>query len=215
MLIKSGEPPVTPYIFKFENCWFQRPDLDEVVEKVWKKHYPGKTLLDKLQNKLRNLRKVLKGWNLNVEVVFRRQKKNLREEIDRLDKMGEKDSLDEEDRKYKKDCQNNLKYILKEEELKWLQRSHDKELFEGDSNTKYYHAKANGRFRKNRIVKLVQDEGVIEGQNDLKEYITKFYKNLFGEPEIKSLELDHGDVETLSEEEQKFLNRKFTMEELK
>lgn len=47
-----------------------------------------------------------------------------------------------------------------------------KYLLEGDLNTRYYHVKANGRLRKNRIIKLDQDEGVIEGHNNLKEYIT-------------------------------------------
>ena len=82
-------------------------------------------------------------------------------------------------RSYKKECRDNLIFILKDEETKWLQRSHYKELFEGDSNTKDYHVKANGRFRKNRIVKLLQDEGVIEGQDNLKDYITKFYQKIF------------------------------------
>lgn len=39
----------------------------------------------------------------------------------------------------------------------------DTEIKEGDDNTRYFRAKANGRRRKNRIVTLEQDEGTIEG----------------------------------------------------
>lgn len=56
---------------------------------------------------------------------------------------------------------------------------------------------------------------MIEGQDNPKDYITGFYKNLFGEPEISTLSMDHFGVETLTEEEQKFLTRKFSLDELK
>ena len=64
--------------------------------------------------------------------------------------------------------------------MKWLQRYKDKEIKEGDSNTRYYHAKVNGRRGKNRIFSLVQEEGKIEGGDELVKYITNFYKDLFG-----------------------------------
>jgi hypothetical protein len=39
---------------------------------------------------------------------------------------------------------------------------------------------------KKRIFSLEQENGLIEGQANLKAYITKFYKDLFGEPEVNS-----------------------------
>jgi mannosylglycoprotein endo-beta-mannosidase len=53
--------------------------------------------------------------------------------------------------------------LLREEELKWYQRSKSQFLLEGDSNTRYFHSVANGRHRKKLIHSLVQDEGLIEG----------------------------------------------------
>jgi hypothetical protein len=38
---------------------------------------------------------------------------------------------------------------------------------------------ANGERRKTRIFRLEQDERVIEGEEQIKSYITKFYKNTF------------------------------------
>ena len=70
--------------------------------------------------------------------------------------------------------------MLREEELKWYQRSKAQFILEGDSNTRYFHNVANGRYRKKHIHSLVQDEGLIEGQDQIKAYITKFYKGLFG-----------------------------------
>ena len=73
-----------------------------------------------------------------------------------------------------------LARLLWEEEIKWYQRSKAQFLLEGDSNTRYFHSVANGRHRKKLIHSLNQDEGVIEGQNKLKSYITNYYKGLFG-----------------------------------
>jgi hypothetical protein len=49
------------------------------------------------------------------------------------------------------DMHNRLKKLLRDEELKWRQRAKEKDLKEGDGNTKYFHLKASGRRKKNHI----------------------------------------------------------------
>jgi hypothetical protein len=51
-----------------------------------------------------------------------------------------------------------------------------------DSNLRYFHGIANGRHQKKRIHSLVQDEGLIEGHEPFKSYITNYYKGPFGAP---------------------------------
>jgi hypothetical protein len=51
--------------------------------------------------------------------------------------------------------------LLREEELKWYQRSKAHFLLEEDSNTTYFHSVVNGRHRKKLIHSLVQEEGLI------------------------------------------------------
>jgi hypothetical protein len=41
-----------------------------------------------------------------------------------------------------------LMQLLREEEIKWFQRSKAKNLPQGDSNTKYFYLVANGKRRK-------------------------------------------------------------------
>ena len=47
-------------------------------------------------------------------------------------------------RQKQKDLRGQLNRLLRHEELKGLQRCTEKEIIEGDSNTRYYQAKANG-----------------------------------------------------------------------
>ena len=84
--------------------------------------------------------------------------------------------------------------LLREEELKWYQRSKAQFILQGDSNTRYFHSIANGRHRKKRIHSLIQEEGTIEGQEQLKSYITNYYKGLFGDPEEGNFTLDESRI---------------------
>jgi hypothetical protein len=52
-------------------------------------------------------------------------------------------------------------------------KSYDKNLLEGDANTKYFQIVANGKHRKTHIFSLEQDEVLIRGQANLKKYSAK------------------------------------------
>ena len=91
-------------------------------------------------------------------------------------------------------------------------------ILEGDSNTRYFHSVANGRNRKKLIHSLHQEEGLIEGQEELKRYITRYYKGLFGAPEEGNFSLDEyriDDIPQVSSEENTFLTAPFTEEEVR
>ncbi|XP_071683623.1 uncharacterized protein [Lolium perenne] len=108
--------------------------------------------------------------------------------------------------------------LLREEELKWYQRSKAQFLLEGDANTIYFHSVANGRHRKKRIHSLVQEEGTIEGQEQLKSYITTYYKGLFGEPEESDLSMDESrtdDIPQVIPEENVILIAPYSEEEIR
>jgi hypothetical protein len=56
---------------------------------------------------------------------------------------------------------------------------------------------------------------LIEGQENLKSYITNFYKKLFGKPSPNSIHLDTNGVDSIFKEDKIFLTKTFTMEEIK
>ena len=55
---------------------------------------------------------------------------------------------------------------------------------------------ANGKRRKTRIFRMEQDEGIIEGDENLDNYITKYYKGLFGQHQENNFSL----VESITED---------------
>ena len=119
---------------------------------------------------------------------------------------------------HKSQLNAQLANLLREEELKWYQRSRAQFILEGDSNTRYFHNVANGRHRKKLIHTLHQDEGMIEGEEQLKAFITKYYKGLFGVPEEGNFALDESrtdDITQVSDDENAFLTAPFTEAEVR
>ena len=104
------------------------------------------------------------------------------------------------------------------EEEYWRQRSRIRWTLEGDSCTAFFHAIANGRRRKCMIPRLVSENGDISDQQELVEHVYRFYQGLMGaQGEDRAFSLHH-DIwsadKRISEEENKDLERSFTMEEL-
>jgi hypothetical protein len=111
-----------------------------------------------------------------------------------------------------------LAKLLREEEIKFYQHAKVTDVLLGDNNTKYFQMIANGKHRKKIIFSLDSDNGTVEGQANLKSYITQFYKGLFGEPEQSPFTLESdktNDITQVTEEENTILTTPFSEEEVK
>lgn len=79
---------------------------------------------------------------------------------------------------------------LEQEELYWYERRHSNWLLKGDNNTSFFHKCANGRKRKNNIIRLIKDGQTIEGVDNLLQHATEYYAELFGPNENRDVQLD-------------------------
>lgn len=80
---------------------------------------------------------------------------------------------------------------------------------EGDANTKYFHLKACGRRKKNRISVPLKDGVPVTGDEDLLRHLTEFYKELFSPLEISSIKFDGIVCNQLSGADREFLTSPF------
>jgi len=65
---------------------------------------------------------------------------------------------------------------------------------------------------------LEQEEGIIEEEEKLEKYVTKYYKNLFGKSERNNISLDETrkeDITQVLEEENMILVEEFTEKEVR
>jgi hypothetical protein len=111
-----------------------------------------------------------------------------------------------------------LATLLREEEIKWYERAKVQNLLQGGDNTRFFHLIASDKHRKQHIFRLEQEDGIIVGDQELKRYITRYYKNLFGQHVESNISLDESNIDDISqvtENENETLTSPFTMAEIK
>jgi hypothetical protein len=209
----EGQPP-----FRFELSWLQREGFGELISGVWNKETRGSTPMQVWQFKVRRLRQFLRGWAKNLRGEFKKEKQELIQKTSELDIKAEATVLDENELNLKQQLGLRLTQLLREEEIYWAQRAKTRDLLEGDNNTKYFQMVANGKRRKTRIFRLEQEEGIIEGEENLRKYITNYYKNLFGSQRASNFSLNEErteDIPQVSNLENELLTEELTEKEVR
>jgi hypothetical protein len=171
--------------------------LFEEVSEVWKNEKRGVSTMQKWQNKIRRLRQFLRGWAKNMNGAYKKEKQELLRKAEELDKKAESQLLSQQEWDLKQSINERINHLLSEEVVKWFQRAKSTRILKGDNNTKYFQMVANEKRRKTRILRLEQEEGIVEGEEQLNEYITNYYKSLFGKSEASSLSLNEAMVEDI------------------
>jgi hypothetical protein len=173
--------------------------------------------MQRWQNKIRRLRHFLRGWAKNMNGAYNKEKQELLRKAEELDKKAESHLLSQREWDLKQSIHERITQLLREEEIKWFQRAKTTKILKGDNNTKYFHMVANKKRRKTRIFRLEQDEGVTEGEEQIKSYITKYYKNLFGSSEAGRLSLNESlveDIPQVTDTESEMLVAEFSEKEI-
>jgi mannosylglycoprotein endo-beta-mannosidase len=204
--------------FRFELGWLKHPDFLTKVDEIWKKPCHADSAFDRLQMKIKKFKQYFKAWGFNNQGVNKRQKMQIREELLALEQLEEDQMLSYNQTLRKIQIKTQLLSMSEEEELYWLQRSHEKWLHEGDNNTGYFHRIANGRRRKNSILHFEDDGEKIEGDENLLQHATSYYKELFGLGNGNAFPLDAdlwGEGEKVTEEDNHLLTLPFYEEEIK
>jgi hypothetical protein len=200
-------------MFKFELGWLLRDGFFDLVSEVWQKENRGSSPMLRWQNKIRRLRQFLRGWAKNMKGAYSKEKQELMRIANELDKKAESMLLSPQELDLKQSVKERLAQFLREEEIHWFQRAKTTKMLKGDRNTKYFQMVANGKRRKTRIFRLEQEDGIIEGDENLKRYITNYYKDLFGRPEgnnFSLLESMTEDIPQVSTEENELLTAEFS-----
>jgi mannosylglycoprotein endo-beta-mannosidase len=160
---------------------------------------------------------ISRAGGANIGKLERKTKANILSQIQALDAQADAAGLDEDEWALRYHLEDVLMQILSGEEEYWRQRGRQNWLLQGDANTAYFHAIANGRHRKCAIRSSMTEEGEISGQERIQEHIYQFYMGLMGTDEPKFLGLHSncwvGNV-LVSADESDALALSFTREEL-
>jgi mannosylglycoprotein endo-beta-mannosidase len=129
------------------------------------------------------LRRYLKGWGANLRRDLRFEKDSILQQIQELDFVADGIGLNDEGWMRRYHLEETLVNLYQKEEDYWRQRSRIKWIVQGDANTAYFHAIANGRRRKCAITTLSTPSGPVSDQQDIQAHVYAFYRELMGTDE--------------------------------
>uniref|UniRef100_J3NFF4 CCHC-type domain-containing protein n=1 Tax=Oryza brachyantha TaxID=4533 RepID=J3NFF4_ORYBR len=202
--------------FRFEPAWFL---VDGFKELLSNKMIPrdGEYILSHWNKMLALLRKFLRGWSANNTRVQKQAKRAYIDQLEKLDELDEGEGLSHDQWKERYEIEESLERLYEAEESAWMKISGEQWILEGDRNTDFFHAVANGRKRKCGIHFLEDGDRTITDQVDLNQHIISYYKMLFREEESASIHLRDEIWENrfcLKEEDKEVLIEPFNIFEL-
>jgi hypothetical protein len=86
-----------------------------LVKEVWESENRGRSHLEKWQNKIRRLRRFLRGWSRNLSSQSKQLKSNLLSKIDELDRKDEIVLLSSQEDDLRHYLKGQLTKLLREE----------------------------------------------------------------------------------------------------
>jgi hypothetical protein len=161
--------------FRFEIRWAKNEELKNLVRDTWAERGPSNDPWVGFKRKIHKCQKVIKKWvkksqPLTEKIILEKKKKlaAIQQEENPINIQVEKELKEE------------LYEMLEQEELKWRQRAKENWLRDGDRNTKYFHACASQRQRRNRVECIVDRLGqTCDTTAEVERAFVDYYQDLF------------------------------------
>jgi mannosylglycoprotein endo-beta-mannosidase len=145
-------------IFRFDNYWVSMPGFLECVSNSWEKESHKSYSSAIVADKMKRLRYELKKWHVSLtKLKALIQKCN--EVILALDTLEERRSLFRVEFNFRNIVKLHLDELLLAECNYWRKRCTIRWIKQGEDNTKFFHAMATERYRRNTIAMLIDEEG--------------------------------------------------------
>ena len=139
----------------------------------------------KITDRIKSCQIHLQNWNWNV---FGNVHQVLRQKKERLQLLEARDSLNEDAEEIQR-VKKEINEVLMREEIMWNQRSRALWIKWGDRNTRFFHATANQRRRKNSIVGLQDSNGVWnEDKEGIERVIMDYFTSIYRSDQPSSFE---------------------------
>jgi hypothetical protein len=120
--------------FRFETYWLKNADCMDRVKEIWGQPTRDSKALDGVLFKFKKVKNFLKGWGFNKAGSNKKRRKEIENEILRLELLEEDGKLSDVQIEFRISLKLELLKIL-EEEAYWYRRSHENWVLKGDNNT--------------------------------------------------------------------------------
>jgi hypothetical protein len=197
--------------FKVEASWMLDDEYNGIVQQAWDEGELGDTAITTARLKLANCQADLKRWSRkkfgNADRELKKKRKQLLE-LQSSFRVGVAADV--------KRLQDEINFILEQEDIRWKQRAKQNWYQYGDQNTPFFHAWASHRKRVNRIWKIKDEEGrEWKKPKEIGAAFCTFYQNLFAAGDTRDVEESLCSVEPrVTADMNAALLREYKMEEV-
>jgi hypothetical protein len=177
-------------LFRFDNYWVDLPGFKDCVTKSWsaRSHKSYSTTI--VADKFKKLRAELKRWHVSLSKL-----KELIQKCNSVilfpDTLEEQRSLYRVEFNFRAIVKVHLDELLLAECNYWRKRCTIRWMKQGEDNTKFFHAMATERYRRNSIAMLQDGEGnEVTDHQFMAEMFYKEYKETMGHSEPISMQFE-------------------------
>lgn len=181
---ESDHRPLVTYIsdqreerkgyFHYDSRLIHREGFKEVVTREWNQNSVNDEDNNSLASRITHCRKVISTWKRNNRVNAEKRIKLLRVQLDKVIATGNTSTRNIG--MLRRDL--NQAYI--DEEMYWKLKSRNSWLKTGDRNTKYFHMTTKIRRVRNKILSILDDDGILrKGNRNIAAVATKYFEDLF------------------------------------
>ncbi|KAF8672185.1 hypothetical protein HU200_049753 [Digitaria exilis] len=167
-----------PSCFRYDRSWSLHEEYRELIRGRWNtttSHDPAK----RITSRLKLCRRLSKDWNCRIGSHAHRER-DCKAIIDALDLLEEERVLSPAESHIRALAADSLSLSIKEKVAYWKQRGKIRIAVEGDENTKFFHAHASHRLRKNSIQLLEQDGLEVTDHDEKASILHSYYSDLLG-----------------------------------
>ncbi|KAG2578180.1 hypothetical protein PVAP13_6NG185803 [Panicum virgatum] len=176
--------------FRFENYLMEHENFLSVVQHGWSIFVYHSDMAKRLTAKFKNLRRVIKAWQSHLSSL-KDNISNVKIILELLCMIEEFKDLTLIEWNFKSLLEDKLLFLLKQQRIYWKQRCTIRWVKEGDAGTKFSHANATIKYRKNLITFLEDPEGSIHSAHHMKANILwEAYKDRLGKSKYNSMLID-------------------------
>ncbi|KAB2609074.1 hypothetical protein D8674_012242 [Pyrus ussuriensis x Pyrus communis] len=173
ILISNIEGQKGRKMFRFEAYWVSEEECKNLVEKCWDRRHNGSPVYRWVRS-LNDCRYRLSRWN---HTKFMGRGSRIHDLLSQLDLL-QRDwgpNYDEI-----REISRRIDELRLQEESYWCQRSRVKWLREGDANTQFFHSSTLQRRRRNKIVKLRDENGNwVESPAQVRQLVDNHFTSVF------------------------------------
>ncbi|KAM6543446.1 hypothetical protein CsatB_007893 [Cannabis sativa] len=171
--------------FRFEKIWLNDQDCLDIIFKYW-----DNSVSDPISQTLSNIQSCashLQSWHHHK---YGHMKKKIKKAHKHVEVLQNSSTTTSDHFSALQSSEKILDDLLAQEEEYWRQRSRVSWLKSGDSNTKFFHQRANARHSNNKIKKLTGDNGqVYTSSHDILQQIELYFTGIFSTQGVDQLAL--------------------------